>query len=401
MSSGTQVTAALEGNAAVVLSVTEAQTGLPVMPDEVRAISSDGSFVADIGPGGRIAGLFAGSWTLEVRAGERIGRVEVVELALGETRAVAVEVEARVRVAGSAHFADGSPASDLVASLLEPAQEGDASASPILHLADSRARDTSSLRIEVTWTPIGDDGGFELVAPHAGTYLVGLAGLDGSQFFSGRLSLAAGTNPIALEVPCPGSLVGQVEVPPGGSTLGLRLWVCPEGRTLMGSGYLRQHLSAPLEANGAFMIPRVAPGPARAFLLLPQPMVHTPGGWSSLIEGDTDLLVREIGALEIPSGEELEREFRLDDFPGTLDLTVLRDGVPVPGTVVKLRWRANEGHSAVEVDTDERGTYHGPLFPGNYDLVFSNRAQPGEDLVVPIVVQSARATVLTVSLDRP
>lgn len=127
------------------------------------------------------------------------------------------------------------------------------------------------------------------------------------------------------------------------------------------------------------------------------PIVHSAGGWSSAMQGD--LLAREIGTLEIPAGGERVQEFRLDDFPGTLEVSAFRDGVPVPGALLEIRSRGSENQSSFAIETDDRGLYRGPLFPGDYDLVLSNGTESGDGPSIPIAVQSGRATVLTVPLD--
>jgi RNA polymerase sigma factor (sigma-70 family) len=405
---GTRVEAELQGNSAVVLTVTDAD-GLPVVPEEVVVTLRGQNSLPNVFPvegfeDGRLDGMFAGDRTIEVRAGGRVGSVDVDGLAEGETRAVTVVVAALPRVSGHARFGDGAPAAGLEASLLVPRASGDANTTQILEIGGNTSH-PGAFRVEVAKVPVDEAGHFELVAPRAGTYLVRVAGFDGTEAFSASFSLPAGPGaPLELVLARPGSLSGRVQVPSGASTQGLSVWAFPLALGNDRSHTLSERNSVALDGEGRFTIPSVAAGSVKVFLRLPKPLQHRAGGWTSTGTswmGERLLFARDLGTLEIPSGGAVEREFTVEDFPGSLELTVRVNGMPATWLALTLKGE-DDGYDSLGVSTDEHGVYAGPLFPGTYNLTVKDDATEWEASVpAAIAITSGQPTILTVDLQRP
>src|SRR5204863_6950161 len=82
--------------------------------------------------GGVLRGIFPGDYTIEVRAPDGShARVDVDDLVAGETRALALQLEAIISVSGRVFITDGSPVRGAQVLLLAPAARDDSEASPI------------------------------------------------------------------------------------------------------------------------------------------------------------------------------------------------------------------------------------------------------------------------------
>jgi RNA polymerase sigma-70 factor (ECF subfamily) len=406
---GTRVQAKLEGNSAVVLDVTDAN-GKSVVHYEAQVTLRNVNTFPNSFPldekalaGGRIRGMFAGDSTIEVRAGDALGSADVDGLAIGEKRAVAIRVAPLAPVSGIARFADGRPAAGLTAALLRPALTGDSNASPTLRFGFHSGND-DGMRVELAVAEVDAAGRFELVAPRAGDYLVRVGSGDGTEAFSAGFHLGSEPRKLEFVLARPGSLAGRVHVPAGASPDGLRVRAFPLEINAFGDGF--ESAVGELDSQGRFSIPSLAAGRARLFLMLPPLVRHQRGGWmgtSSGSNGTRPVFARELGTVDVPAGGRVEREFTLDDYPGTIELAVRVNGAPAPRLGLHLKSSAEGPCAEIQAETDDQGVFGpAPLFAGTWTVEVED-ADTGWHMSVPepLVIRTAAPTVSALELQRP
>lgn len=411
VSTGTAVRAALTGSSSLALDVVDAATQAPVELYSVRldarhSNSFPNQFDLHSGAtplaGGLLADLVAGEYTLIVTAGARSGQIDF-ELAAGETRALHVELHDPTTLSGHVRDATGAPCAELELLLLRPAAAGDSDESPILR-ANSMTSNDENFRKELAHATTGADGAFQLSAPREGSYYVA-AVRAGEVLVLGPLqTLALGESRTGLELVLaqPGSLAGVVHAPAGRSTLGMRVLVAGAGLAQGPQPELT------LDAGGAFEVGNLRPGSYHAYLLLPETIQHTDGGWmGSNNYGWSDggiVNSLELGSLAIAEGAELAREFSptLAEWPGTLELLVRVNGAPIALAHVNLLLEGNE-FVDVGLETDAEGRIAGALiFAGSWRVTVKD-PRTGWSATLPesLPVFAGRATVRTLDLERP
>jgi len=406
---GTRVQAKLQGNSAVVLAVTDASGALVVDYEaDVRLHNVNtfpNSFHLDERAlaGGRIGGMFAGDSTIEVRAGDAQGSADVDGLAIGEKRAVAIRIAPLAPVHGTARFAEGRPAVGLTAALLRPALTGDSNGSPILRLGIHPIID-SSQRVELAVAEVDAAGHFALVAPRAGDYLVRVGSGDGTEAFSAVFHQGSEPRKLEFVLARPGSLAGRVRVPAGASPAGLLVRAFPLEINAFGDGF--ESAVGELDAQGRFSIPSLAAGEVRLFLMLPRLVRHQRGGWmgsSSGSIGTRPVFARELGTVDVPAGGKVGREFALDDFPGTIELTVRVNGALAPRLGLHLKSSAEGPCAEIQAETDDSGVFGpAPLFAGTW-TVEAEDADTGwrAPALDALVIAPAAPTVSALEFERP
>lgn len=408
---GSRVSAQLEGNSALLLGVVDRETQAPhdlySATVTLRNVNTfPNVFPVHAGktplPGGRIGGMFPCDCTVAVSAGDLVGEAAVDGLQAGETRPVRIEVRPASSVSGRVTYDDGAPAAGTAVALVRPALDGDSDASPLIQMGGMGSPE-GMFRRELATTTSDQGGGFRLVAPRDGSYLVRAAMGDGTDAFSELFTLA-GEHREGLELVLsrPGSISGTIHAPAGAAVEGLTVWIRPDlpgGR----GGELIHRTSAALGADGRYSISSVRSGPATVYLALP-PFVRHGGGWSSISQWSIEHPYGgvELGTVEIPAGGTLEQDFTPADFPGTLELHVRVNGRPAPRLALRIRGQDPAGDT-LEVETDDQGVFGPwPIFAGVWSIEAvdpdTGWSQEHPD---PISVAAASPTIAELDLERP
>jgi hypothetical protein len=201
-----------------------------------------------------------------------------------------------------------------------------------------------------------------------------------------------------------------VRGPPGASFAGLQLWIGPALHPIEAMAS-QLATACDLAPDGRFELGELAAGTLKAYLLLPVEANYGAGGF--LTGGDNLNNRLELGTLELGEGETLERDFAVEEFPGTMELTVLVNGRPASGTrfnatrggvapgAIKGRFDV-QGDMRLSGETGPQGVC-GPVlaFPGTWTV----SVYRGSGLAVgwrhstPVHVAAASATRATISID--
>jgi hypothetical protein len=248
---GSVVRAELGGRGSVLLEVLDGETLAPVELFAAHVTTHRpgtlaSRFTAHTGDAplanGRLTGLFAGDYTIEVVAGdlvagERVGSADVAALAAGETRVLRVLLDRPCTLAGSVRAASGEPHAGLELLLLRPAELEDSDASPVAR-SNTIVMPPERHRHEAGATTTDGAGAFELIAPRPGTYLLAAVSRGDITPLTQAFALARGEQRTGFELAldAPASLALTVHAPEGHSIERMRLLLAPE--TTSGGGEL-------------------------------------------------------------------------------------------------------------------------------------------------------------------
>lgn len=414
---GQEVNAHLVGNAALRLSVIDA-AGQPAERYAVRVTFRNVDFwprefeVHDgesALAGGLVRGMFPGDYTVAIRCADgTTARDEVDGLQSNETRTMRLELERQLFAAGRVVHNGGEGVADAEVLLLSPAVRGDSDASPILG-PNSGTNDEGPYRKQLAAATTDADGAFHLDVPGPGPFLL-RASASGALTFSPHFTLDSSRADFELALPRPGSVRGRVRASAGSSFAGLGVWVAPLGLCvstgadadpLAGMEQVNQiseslkYAVAALSADGAFELAHLPPGPSKAYLVLTELVGH---GFSLSANGIAGAV--PLGALEIPAGGVLERDFDAQELPGSVTLLLRVNGAPAPFVQVTLTGDETLGWLQLEGRTDAEGRC-GPLrAPVGVWSVFAldSGSAWSHHLPTPVVVESGRETHATLDV---
>ena len=376
---GTRVSARLVGNAAVALAVVDESTGeaietytLAARLDDMRSRPNvfDLFEPGEAPPqGGLVEGLLPGNLVLIVAApGYAEADVAVPELQPLETRALAARLQRGSRIAGRFSLADGvTPVAAGTVQLFPEGQEP-----RFVRPAGlvSGWKDPDRPEFEHT-TETDPNGAFELrdVPPgryalhgHASAWLVGT--ID-------PLVVPPGEDLVGVDLRAPlaAGLRGRLIAPEGAEFSGLRLCYHPGAEPRINWRFVGMSGKPEVEPDdqGNFELHPLPAGPGTLSLRGADVMLPA-GAHGSVSSSGFAITVAE---LELVTGERLERSFDVRDrWPGSVEVTVLREGVPAPGMVVELLALGPERGGTYGATTDGSGVaVVESVFAGRYTIL--------------------------------
>jgi RNA polymerase sigma-70 factor (ECF subfamily) len=414
VSPGEHVSALLRGNAAVRLSVTDAlanaivRYAVRVTLTSIR--SSGNTFLMHDGKGalegGLLAGLIPGDCAIEVLTPDGARATSTVRaLAPNETRAVAVHIDPVLALEGRVVFSDGRPAAGAELGLLTPAEIDDSEASPILLPGTATTTDERLFR---RWVGAGqaDEGAFRLPVPGPGTYLV-LAQHLGVRRISAPATIGSEgptdeNGSVEIVLPLPGAARGRVIAPAGSDCDGLTLWIAParlfeevsQSNYLQRADELNHALGLGLQRlppDGRFELTGLTPGRSKSFLVIDTALKRGHSFSGVRLEGSL-----ELDEIDVPEGVMLEREFAPMEFPGSIVLHALVNGVPAPGLDLCVQMEAGpKGWKRLQGSTDATGRYRPErALPGVVRVWLEGREAGWTSEPTDVFVEAGRVTEL-------
>jgi len=374
---GTDLLAMLEGNAALALSVVDAATGRAIERYTLSVRLDDSRSTPNVFPvidrvdeppeDGVVRGLIPGNQTLLLGAsGHASVEVPVASLQPFETRPVTIPLERGVRITGRFTFDDGTTPVRRGSVQLFPTGEPPRFVFPprfqTSHVEEGRPSFERTAFVD-------DEGCFELelIPPdrsyalhgHVNPWLVGTI----DPLVVGGEDLRN----VDLRAPAAARLLGVLIEPEGAGFEGLRLRYEPAASPRIGKDFLfaTEKLEATLDETGRFAFDRL-PGGAGVLHFDSEP-VSVPFGPTGA--GRCQGFSVKLAELDLVAGETLERSFDVRDcWPGTLEVTVTRDGAPATSTLVQVFRADGVGNGTGAVTSADGVATVTPLTPGRHEI---------------------------------
>lgn len=351
---GSNIRATLKGNAAILLTVTDATTGLPIPQYGLNAEAKSSSVRpntfalanADHPPpeNGLFDGLTPGDYRLTVSATNYPDTtVDVDSLAPHENRSLTVSLSTPASLSGGA-TCRGVPVPD----------------ARVWMLAEDEApkRNMSGKPTPISQEDCDDDGSFRFGNLAPGTWWFQAVLNNRVTSPRVRVDLAPGTSlpPLRLELPPHGIFRGRVgDWLVGTERLKVRFSPLDSARDgkeekVDKALWRMADLNALVDDNGAFESPALPFGPYEVALLMPPARIPTNGGWSQLGSAPTPLREAELDRAIV------DLELATTQLGGSLEVSILVDGVPGEQYTTVLTQEVEAGSSpSLGAVSDERG----------------------------------------------
>ena len=370
---GDVVSAQLTGNAAVALTVTDAETGEPIDAYSVAVQFENAPFrpnrvalreTRDALPAGNLyTGLIPHECTLFVDAeGYAPAEAPLGMLQPNESRDVAIALTRGASLAVQVLHTNGAPAAGAEV-LLHPTwplyDPMDVLSGPT-EMSEKTAFESNTVRGKADAEGRFIANGVPAIIYDAQAR-IGLASAraDGLQAIDGETINAR------IELPAMGTLVGTVRWKGDAPFDGLRALVFPKGTTRrrhVGRGHRIE--SSALDEQGVFRIEGVPAGPHVVELY--RPPSSLPFGSTGSIRTNPTYVV--LGEVEIAGGQETRRTFdAAGHSPGAITVTATVNGSPAAGAVVVCEYTGNASDTGGVIGSDGILVLE-PVFPGSVQL---------------------------------
>lgn len=220
-----------------------------------------------------------------------------------------------------------------------------------------------ALELDAPRTITSQDGAFSFVVLHPIEYIIHASDPSGLQIITRVLTLreVESLDNLELFLTPPGSLKGRILSRHGPNYAGLRLWVRSiELHPLMAFVRINDH-SQPIGPDGSFNIGSIPAGLAHVYLLLPSSL----GEPGMILLSSTSPSHMELGTVNVPAGTTLEHNFELLEPPGSISVTVTRNGSPAGQVAVELYSASDPIGLALGGTTNASGCFGPvPVFAG-------------------------------------
>ncbi|MEM9802004.1 MAG: carboxypeptidase-like regulatory domain-containing protein [Planctomycetota bacterium] len=336
---------------------------------------------------GRIEGMFPGSYVLTIRSGGGAARVDVVNLAPGESRAIRVTLEDEVFVRGRVLHPDGAPAAGVFVRLVVPATVDDSPTTIVLG-PGAGTSNVERVRRELARTTTDETGTFELPTNEPGRRIVIAGGrltefrrIAGPTAESAPFHTRAIPDELTLEVKQGGSIRGQVEFPAGVSVQGRQVVLFKSEATLPWAT-----ARAALDADGHFEMGSIAADRYRLYLQTGSRVSLSSGVVTGAdFLGDVEIVDGEVTVVNVLAPHAEPASVTFDLTPAELAAS--------PVVVTLRRPPQDDAHAVRSGQVSELGAFE--VEAGTYDVWIS-----GEDWeAVRRGVQLDAGEDLTVRLD--
>ena len=317
---GGQVTASLNGNSSIKLSIRDA-SGVAVELYSVALRQAGRSEPTTVHSGefpldeDVLECLVAGTYDVIVRADGAVGRVDRFMVRPGSTHEIDIVLRPKIRVTGSVTFPDGEPVDGAEIWLLECAQQDDSRRSPILRAPPRQPR--PRFRIVRDTTKSGGRGTFALDVQSPGQYALKV--VDPNRTWTVSEAFEIESNDVRHDIVLPrgAMLTGHIKLP---DVLPHSDWEVHFVREDYAPHVDPTRPKTPiLDDEGAFDVTGLQAGRTRVFL-------RRARSFFASGSGGIPIGAFEVGSVDLEEGAHHEASFALiENVPGVVSFAIELD----------------------------------------------------------------------------